>query len=87
MALICTQIHTYGKKGKGTSKKVPGRTRKACWLLSETKHGFKLSLEVDRGKKGATSFPLKGHYFNDVVVAMDALDRLNVVVVHLKDRS
>jgi hypothetical protein len=81
VSTLCTKI---GRRGKSTAK---GRTRKACWLLLETKKGWKLSLEVDRGKPGSESFPLRGHLFNDPIVAMAALDRLNVVMVHLKEQK
>ncbi len=76
MALTCTAI---GKALKGKN------ARKACWLLTETKKGWRLSLEVGRGRKNHESFPLRGHYFSDSIVAMQALDTLNIVFVHLKD--
>ena len=78
MALKCTKI---GKKLKGKG------IRKACWLLTETRKGWRLSLEVDRGKKSGESFPLRGHLFNDPIVATEALDRLNIVIVHLKEKK
>jgi hypothetical protein len=58
--------------------KTPLTGKRACWLLTETRKGWRISLEV--GKK---SYPLRGAVFPDQWSAVEALDDLNLVFVHL----